>query len=303
MQAVPVEMESAEAALSRSWGESTEGVDAPAVAEPVIHLGPTVEVDPEFRKLIPLQSPDELNGLEASLLKDGCRDALVIWKGKAVLLDGHTRLALCTRLGIAYRVTEVDCTDRAAAKEWIIRNQLGRRNLTPFQRAELVMHLKPYYAAQARENLKTSTGGAEPQPSQKSGKAEPINTAAKMGDLAGMSHDTWAKAEFLTEQAPADVKEKLRQGETSINRAYLDLHHATRNSRKRKAVALPQSRRTVTDSRFCIPEYLRARLAAVTGAIGGDVPGDAIDALLEYIEGEGRDSWNEWVESRRSEAK
>ena len=81
-----------------------------------------VKVDPELRALIPPVSEGERAMLEASLLAEGCRDALVIWEGHDTLLDGHTRRDICKQHGIKYEVTEVACTDRAAAKEWIIRN-------------------------------------------------------------------------------------------------------------------------------------------------------------------------------------
>ena len=36
-------------------------------------------VDSEFKNLIPPLSPKERQGLESSLLKEGCRDALVLY--------------------------------------------------------------------------------------------------------------------------------------------------------------------------------------------------------------------------------
>lgn len=92
---------------------------------------PTPLVDAEFQSLIPSLSSDELSQLEASLVKEGCRDALAVWKGKNILLDGHNRLAILTRHNIPFRVVEVELEDREEAADWIDANQLGRRNLTP----------------------------------------------------------------------------------------------------------------------------------------------------------------------------
>jgi 16S rRNA G966 N2-methylase RsmD len=39
----------------------------------------TVTIDPEFKSLIPPLAPDELAQLEANILRDGCRDPLVVW--------------------------------------------------------------------------------------------------------------------------------------------------------------------------------------------------------------------------------
>ncbi len=88
-------------------------------------------IDPEFRALIPPLSTDEREQLEANIVAEGCRDALVVWQG--ILLDGHNRLEICGRLGLPYRTVEIELPDRDAAADWIDKNQLGRRNLTPDQ--------------------------------------------------------------------------------------------------------------------------------------------------------------------------
>ena len=44
-------------------------------------------IDTEFKQTIPPLRPDELTELEQSLIKEGCRDALVIWAGQNILLD------------------------------------------------------------------------------------------------------------------------------------------------------------------------------------------------------------------------
>ena len=82
-----------------------------------------LRIDPELSSLIPALKPDEWLLLEDSLLQDGCRDALVVWAGENILLDGHNRLAICQRHGLEYRTTEVSLPDRLAAMIWIRENQ------------------------------------------------------------------------------------------------------------------------------------------------------------------------------------
>lgn len=94
-------------------------------------MSDTIRIDPEFAALCPPLTPEEYSGLEESLLSEGCRDALVVWAGEGVLLDGHNRKRICEEYGIGYRVTEARLPDRDAALTWIITNQLGRRNLHP----------------------------------------------------------------------------------------------------------------------------------------------------------------------------
>src|ERR1051325_7654931 len=99
-----------------------------------------IAVDPEFRALIPPLQPAEFVLLEAALRAEGCRDALVVWRG--TLLDGHNRLTLCQRHGIPFETVEVELPNRQAAQEWILKNQFARRNLAPYQRAELALKLE-----------------------------------------------------------------------------------------------------------------------------------------------------------------
>lgn len=95
-----------------------------------------IEIDPEFKSLIPPLSAEEYAQLESNLLADGCRDALVVWGD--VLLDGHNRYEICTRHGIDFDAIEVpEVVTRSDAINWIINNQLGRRNLTPEQQSYL----------------------------------------------------------------------------------------------------------------------------------------------------------------------
>lgn len=90
-----------------------------------------IKIDPEFKaQLFPL-SADERAALEASILAEGCRDALVVWEEELILLDGHNRYEICEEHDIAYETVHLTLPDREAAMDWIDRNQIGRRNLTP----------------------------------------------------------------------------------------------------------------------------------------------------------------------------
>ena len=77
-------------------------------------------VDEDFRRLIQPLTAEEYAGLEASLLAEGCRDPLVVWRDEGVLLDGHHRLTICQTHGIKYQTHEIAFDSRDEAKRWII---------------------------------------------------------------------------------------------------------------------------------------------------------------------------------------
>jgi ParB family chromosome partitioning protein len=106
-------------------------------------------IDQHFRDLIPPLSGEELTLLEESIIRDGCRDAILLWGD--TIVDGHNRFEICTRLGIPYNTLAMDFPDREAAQLWMIANQMGRRNLHPLDKVPLLERKREILAAQAKE--------------------------------------------------------------------------------------------------------------------------------------------------------
>jgi N6-adenosine-specific RNA methylase IME4 len=191
---------------------------------------PELIVDSEFQALIPPLQPDERQLLEESVLREGCRDALVVWRG--YLVDGHNRYEICTENNLSFDTVELqNCFNRNDVLLWMIRNQLGRRNLTPYVRTELALKLKPVIAEQARENqlggLKQNTV-LENSPKR----AESVDTRAIIAASAGVSDNTVSKVEAIIQNAPEAVKEQLRKGQVSINAAFTELKQEERKAKQ-----------------------------------------------------------------------
>lgn len=205
----------------------------------------SVVIDLEFRQLIPPLTDEELAGLKEGILRDGCLDPLIVWREQGLLLDGHNRKEICDRYGVDYTTREISLPNRDAAQRWIIEHQFGRRNLTPYQRAELVLALKPLLAAEAERRIDDGRkrGGQaagrgrpkEDDDSSPQNSAETYHgaeTREQLARKAGVSRDTIAKADFIAQHADEDTKERLRRGETSIHAEYTKLKdpHVANNS-------------------------------------------------------------------------
>lgn len=182
-----------------------------------------IVIDKEFQSLIPPLTKEEYEGLEQSILAEGCRDALVLWGD--VLVDGHNRYEICMAHDVAFKTVQKEFTDRNDALRWIILNQFGRRNLPAYERAKLALRLKPVIAEKAKENkinaankMNASTGNNVS--TEICENVKPIDTQKEIAKAAGVSHDTIAKVEKIERQAAPEVKEQLRKGELSINQAY-----------------------------------------------------------------------------------
>lgn len=92
-----------------------------------------ITIDREFKNLIPTISDEERKQLEVNIVEHGgARDPLVVWRyaDHDILIDGHNRHEICTRLDLPYEVEALEFGSRDEAADWIDRNQLGRRNLS-----------------------------------------------------------------------------------------------------------------------------------------------------------------------------
>ena len=108
-------------------------------------------VDPEFRDLIPPLNEEELKLLEESLVADGCESPLIVWNG--VIIDGHNRYAICRKHDIPFSIQEKHFDTREEVMLWMLRNQLGRRNLNNYQRSELALKFEPLFAHASEKRM------------------------------------------------------------------------------------------------------------------------------------------------------
>ena len=156
-------------------------------------------IDPEFEAFIPPLDAMDYAHLKANILADGCREPISVWNG--TILDGHNRYRICTENGIPFSTIEISSVHtRAEAFVWMYENQLGRRNLEPFMRAEMALKVKPYIEERARER---SRANLELSSKRGTGKevlnsAPPISggkTVEKLAEKANVSRNTIQRVE------------------------------------------------------------------------------------------------------------
>ncbi|MBU1289910.1 DNA modification methylase [Patescibacteria group bacterium] len=183
-------------------------------------------IDENFKNYITALTQDEFDVLKENILKDGCRDSLVVWEESNILLDGHNRLEICKENNIEFEVKYLSFESRLDAEIWVIKNQFGRRNLTKYQRGELALKLKPMVAEKAKQRqIEAGESFGENHPKteegcQKSDKAlGSIDTKKEIAKTANVSHDTIHKVEKISTKGIDELKNKARSGEISINTA------------------------------------------------------------------------------------
>lgn len=219
--------------------ETPAPVAAQGTPQPRIKAGEfhDTQIDREFQALIPPLTPDELDGLEASLIEDGCRDDLIVWKETGILLDGHNRREICLRLGIPWGIDEKSFPDRDHAKQWIMRHQLSRRNLSESQRAllaSMVWKRVPGNTTGDRDESGlfaknpsqiqmckfAQLDSASPQGAENANTAPIITGTRKaISDTHGVSERTLGYARKVTNHGVQELRDAVMQGEVAVSAA------------------------------------------------------------------------------------
>lgn len=195
-----------------------------------------IQVDSDFRSLIPPLTTGERAQLEANLLADGCREPLVVWRhgDVQILVDGHNRFEICSRLGLDFKVIEKEFTDREAASDWIDANQLGRRNLT-LDAFKLLLGRRYNRAKKAANDggkgtPKTTVDQIDPRFDDE---APNRSTAAKLAQEHAVSEATVKRAGKFAEEVEKtpELKSAIEQGRPVLQ-AKRELKEAARELRR-----------------------------------------------------------------------
>ncbi len=176
---------------------------------------PTLTVDPEFSALCTDLSPEEMNLLEASLEADGCRDPIVTWANHDdTILDGHNRYRICRRFEIPFKTRALKLETRGDAINWIIANQLGRRNLSEEQKSYL---RGKRYRAEKQQGERTDLTSPENQ--------EKLTTAERLGKEYHVGHDTIERdaafadaVDTIADTAGPETKRAILSGSLGANK-------------------------------------------------------------------------------------
>ena len=170
---------------------------------------------PEMAELLPPLSAEQLDALEADLIKNGCYAPIII-NEDMVIIDGHNRQALCEKYGLPYTMAVFSFEDLLEAKQWALDTQKGRRNLEKWELGKIALKLKPEIEAKARANQGTRTDLSATLPES----SDAVDTRKELAEAVGLGERTMGKVMQIDENAPDAIKEALDKKELSINKGY-----------------------------------------------------------------------------------
>lgn len=203
-----------------------------------------LQINEEFKSLIPRLTAEEYEGLEASIIQDGCRDKIVTWKG--YIIDGHNRYEICKKHNIAFEFLEKDNFETEAdVKLWMINNQFNRRNLPIETRMKLAYRFKEIEAEKAKErqgarndksqgkiNLSESIQQNHQdnfyQPVGRSEKQQNRGALGEIAKMANVSHTTAEQYDAIQRKGTEEQKAQVDSGQSSIKKVYTQIQKAER---------------------------------------------------------------------------
>jgi hypothetical protein len=161
-----------------------------------------------FRDLLPPLTDEEAKELEKRCVADGrINEPLVTWKDK--LVDGYHRLAIAKKHNLDYQIRCLDPTwTEDQVCDWILSNQLGRRNLSRDAYRDALGQLY---------NLEKKTVGRP-----KLDQSDPIKsgeTAEKIAKKTGSTAPTVKRAGARSEaidSLPKTIQQRARSGQEKL---------------------------------------------------------------------------------------
>ena len=205
-----------------------------------------LKIDPEFQGKIPPLTFEELNQLEANILRDGrIINPIIVWRG--LIVDGHNRYTIAKKHPeIPFTVHEKEFASRYEAIIWICKNQLGRRNLTPEQKLFLIG--KQYEAeksshGEARKESHDENGRFH-RSSQTDNSGEAMKTCERIAEENGVSKATvlraskYMKGVEIAESLIPGMREKILNKQVKVSKA--DMHRLARANYDARAQTLQE---------------------------------------------------------------
>lgn len=180
-----------------------------------------LKVDKEFEDLLPVLSPEELEKLENSILQYGLLDPIKIWQepdtGEWIIIDGHNRYNILKKHKIDWHYWQDykimgELETREDVKQWMLEQQLGRRNLSPEEKYDIVQKFKDMFQKRAKENQSAGGKGIS--------NLREVNVQKEMARATGVSVGSYYKLDYVKKYGSKEINQQLHDKEISIDKAY-----------------------------------------------------------------------------------
>lgn len=194
-----------------------------------------LKINPRFEKFSPKKKQDEIDELRKSLKEKGYIGAPILtWHG--YIVDGHNRYYMCKELGIEIcddNIEEIDLGDDAEeidAMDWMLTHQLSSKNLSVGEKLAMTEEFKKEVALENEKKKKEGNKlGADITNSKtvslqsEAKRNRETNTDRQIAKKAGVGVGTVARYNRVMNSDDENLKEKVKSGEVTVNKAYEEI--------------------------------------------------------------------------------
>jgi SAM-dependent methyltransferase len=192
-----------------------------------------IQINEEFKKLIPALTNEEFKQLEANCIREGIREKIITLNG--FIIDGHNRFEIATKHKLKFETESKEFESDDDVKIWMIDNQEGRRNLTDGWKYKLKNTKKEILFKKGE--AKKVIDGKNSRDKQLGvlstiDKTPKHNTRQIIADELGWSTGKTAMADIVFKKATPELEEKVLSNEITINQAYKEIKKEEKNQIK-----------------------------------------------------------------------
>ena len=176
---------------------------------------PQLTIDREFRDLIRPLMKDEYRYLESTLISEGCQEPITVWKG--IIVDGHNRYEICTRLGIPFDTRERHFDNGKKPSFGYAPDSWGRRNISDETRryligkryeAEKVIAAKRNYNGWNQYRKREHSGDLPYEVIDPDAQQEKIRTSQRIGRRVPFGARNCRKVRYIQQGHRCDCEER-----------------------------------------------------------------------------------------------
>lgn len=229
-----------------------------------------LKIDQEFKSLIPALSKEEFEQLEKNCISEGIRERIVLWdmgyelctdgvhlheishdepfdtcmwcdakletlEMNWIIIDGHNRYEIAQKHDLKYDITFKHFDSREEVIDWMINNQLGRRNLTK----ETQSYLRGLQYKREKKKITNPygvKGKDEPQNDEHLSTSQKLAEQHKVSKATIERDEKFAEAvDTIVENTAPEVKQKILNKE--INTTKKDIEKIAKlEPEKQKAI-------------------------------------------------------------------
>lgn len=185
----------------------------------------------ELKTYLPSTDKELFETLKEDIRKNGLNDPILYIttpNGQKLVVEGHTRLVALKSLNktqVASKELKETFNSLDEIKLWMVKHQLGRRNLSNAERIRLALFSKPTIEKLAKENL--SKGGKAFSKNSTKEKIEKVDTYAEIAKIANVGRTTVIKYSQILDSGSETIIDNLNKGNISIGSAHASIKNKT----------------------------------------------------------------------------